>query len=329
MATRIETLASILRDAPGRVFIQAHDVPDPDAIASAFGLRSLLSRFGVESAIVYEREFEKIDAQRMVELLGIELSIASSVPTIGPDDWAVIVDGQRGNANMVDLPCLEVAAIDHHPLRDDAAYRYADIRPEIGSCAAMIAEYYVEAGQTPSGLVATALTYGIFVDTDNLTRGVSDLDARMFYALRAWTDADLIRKLRGSQITLRDLAMYAEALGKVETRGRLAFLGLRDADDSLIGAANDLVLSVDEVDVSLAYSLRGDGIKLSTRSLVDGVRADGLAEAVVEGLGFAGGHAHMGGGFIPAAAFPPGEPPEAVVKRRAAAYIEGLASDRA
>ena len=31
------------------------------------------------------------------------------------------------------------------------------------------------------------------------------------------------------------------------------------------------------------------------------------------------------GGFIPAAAFPPGEPPEAVVKRRAAAYIDGLA----
>ncbi|HPM72148.1 MAG TPA: DHH family phosphoesterase [Spirochaetales bacterium] len=324
MATRIETLASILRAAPGSVFIQAHDVPDPDAIASAFGLRHLLSSYGVESTIVYEREFEKIDAQRMVELLGIELSLASDVPTIGPDDWAVIIDGQRGNANMVDLACREVAAIDHHALRDDAAYRYADIRPEVGSCAAMIAEYFAEAGMAPPGLVATALMYGIFVDTDNLTRGVSDLDARMFYELRAWADADLIRKLRGSQIMLRDLAMYAEALGKVETHGRLAFLGLRDADDSLVGAANDLVQSVDEVDVSLSYSLREDGIKLSTRSLVEAVRADELAKAIVDGIGFAGGHAHMGGGFIPATALPPGEPAEALVKRRAVAYIEGL-----
>ncbi len=164
MATRIERLASLLKEAPGAVLVQPHDVPDPDAIASAFGLHYLLSRFGVESRVVYEREFEKIDAQRMVQLLGIELSLASDVSSIDTEDWLVIVDGQKGNANIVDLHCVEVAAIDHHELRTDASYTYSDIRPEVGSCSSIIADYFFEAGEIPPSAVATALMYGIFVD---------------------------------------------------------------------------------------------------------------------------------------------------------------------
>jgi len=324
MATRIETLASILRNAPGSVFIQPHDVPDPDAIASAFGLKYLLSRFGVDARVVYERDYEKVDARRMVELLGIELSRSTDVASIDAEDWLVIVDGQKGNANIVDLQCVEVAAIDHHPLRPDASYMYSDIRPGSGSCSAMIAEYCFEAGETPPRMVATALTYGIFVDTDNLTRGVSELDARMFYQLHAFADPDLIRRLRGSQLTLRDLATYADAFRTVEIYGRLGFLRLEDADDSLVGAANDIVLSLDEVDVSIAFSSRRDGIKLSVRSLVDEIRADELAQAIVAGLGYGGGHPHMAGGFMPAETMPGSKSADTLIKHRAIAHLESL-----
>ena len=31
-----------------RVFIQTHDFPDPDAIASAFGLKSLLETYNID-----------------------------------------------------------------------------------------------------------------------------------------------------------------------------------------------------------------------------------------------------------------------------------------
>ncbi len=324
MATRIEQLASILKEAPGAVFIQPHDAPDPDAIASAFGLRSLLSRFGVEATVVYERDYEKIDARRMVEFLGIELSRASDVASIDAEDWLVIVDGQKGNANIVDLDCVEVAVIDHHELRPDASYRYSDIRPGAGACSSLIAEYYFEAGETPPRLVATALLYGIFVDTDNLTRGVSELDALMFYRLHAFVDAMLLRRLRGSQLTLKDLAMYAEAFRTVETYGRLGFLKLVNADDSLVGSANDIVLSLDEVDASIAFSIRSDGVKLSVRSLDSAIRADELARAAVAGLGYGGGHTHMAGGFIPAEALPQGKSPETLIKHRAISYLESL-----
>lgn len=324
MATRIERLVSLLREAPGAVFVQPHDVPDPDAIASAFGLRHLLSRFNIDSRVIYGREYEKIDAQRMVELLGIDLSLASDVTSIDTEDWLVIVDGQKGNANIVDLRCVEVAAIDHHELRMDASYRFSDIRPDVGSCSSIIADYYFEAGETPPRLVATALMYGIFVDTDNLTRSVSELDARMFYRLHEHVDADLIRRLRCSQITRSDLAVYAEAFRTVEIYGKLGFLRLTDADDSLVGSANDILLSLDEVDVSIAFSVRIDGVKLSVRSIVDAVRADDLARAVVDGMGFGGGHVHMAGGFIPASALPRGKSIDTLIKHRAISYLESL-----
>ncbi|OHD28097.1 MAG: hypothetical protein A2Y38_00850 [Spirochaetes bacterium GWB1_59_5] len=324
MATRIERLASLLRDAPGAVFVQPHDVPDPDAIASAFGLHYLLSRFNIESRVIYGREYEKIDAQRMVELLGIELSLASDVTSIDTEDWLVIVDGQKGNANIVDLRCVEVAAIDHHELRTDASYRYSDIRPEVGSCSSIIADYFFEAGEAPPRLVATALMYGIFVDTDNMTRSVSALDARMFYRLHEHVDADLIRRLRCSQITRSDLAVYAEAFRTVEIYGKLGFLRLTDADDSLVGSANDILLSLDEVDVSIAFSVRSDGVKLSVRSIIDAIRADDLARVVVYGLGFGGGHTHMAGGFMPASALPQGRSIDTLIKHRAISYLESL-----
>jgi nanoRNase/pAp phosphatase (c-di-AMP/oligoRNAs hydrolase) len=328
--SRLEDLVAILKAAPGAVFIQTHDVPDPDAIAAAFGLRYLLSMSGVDSKIVYDREFEKIDARRMVELLGIEMSLASEVASIDIEDWIVIVDGQHGNANIVDLGCVPVAVIDHHqrcdaePARGE--YRFSDIRPDNGSCSSIIAEYFQVAGEVPPRFVATALMYGIFIDTDNLTRGVSDLDAEMFWRLHSFADADLIRKLRGSQITLRDLASYAEAFRTVEAYGRIGFLRLEGADDSLVGAANDIVLSVDEIDASIAFSVRPDGVKVSVRSRVDDIRADELSRAVVRDIGFGGGHSHMAGGFIPIDRLPKGKSIETLIKHRAISYIEGQCS---
>lgn len=323
MDTRLDALASLLRAAPGQIFIQPHDAPDPDAIASAFGLQYLLSRRGILARIIYGREYEKVDARRMVELLGIELSMASEVSSLDSEDWIVIVDGQRGNTNMADLHCVEVAAIDHHARRPDASYQFLDIRPGSGSCSAIIADYFFENQETPPRLVATALLYGIFIDTDCMTRGVTDLDGLMFYRLYAFAEPEIFRRLRSSQLTLHDLATYADAFRTVKTYGRLAFLRLADADDSLIGAANDIVLSLDEIDASIAYSVRPDGVKLSVRCKVDDIHGDELAKAIAGDMGFGGGHPHMAGGFIPASHLPGNRSIDTIIRHRAIAYIDG------
>ena len=47
------------------VYIQTHNFPDPDAIASVFGLQKLLELYGVESVLCYDGKIDKLSASKM------------------------------------------------------------------------------------------------------------------------------------------------------------------------------------------------------------------------------------------------------------------------
>lgn len=322
--TRLDELADLLRQAPDEVFLQPHNVPDPDAIASCLGLQFLLKARGVETAIVYDREIEKANSLKMLEVFEVPMVPARDAHTLGAEDWAVLVDAQKSNANLTDLPTDEVAVIDHHEFQGDKGYRFQDIRPEIGSCSAIIAEYFLENGIEPAARLATALLYGIFMDTDNLTRGARSLDIDMFYRLYGLADIRLINELRGNEISLSDLGLYAEAFKTVEVFDELGFLRLASVNDSLLGAAGDIVVSVSGVNVVVAYSIRTSGVKLSVRSITGRVRANDLVRNVVRGIGFGGGHDHMAGGFIPAENLSSSRSIDTLIKHRAIRFLEDL-----
>ena len=135
---RIDQLVGLLGQAPDEVFIQPHNVPDPDAIASAFGLQKLLEARGIVSEVVYEDEIEKANSLTMLSSFGIRMRHSADVATLGAEDWTVLVDVQKNNSNYTDLVTDEVACIDHHAYNGPQGYRYEDVRPEIGSCSAII-----------------------------------------------------------------------------------------------------------------------------------------------------------------------------------------------
>ena len=319
---KIEQLADLLKDAPDEVFLQPHNVPDPDAIASCFGLQHLLGTRGVEAVIVYENEIEKANSLKMLNLFGIEMKPAGSVHTLGSEDWAVLVDVQKGNSNLTDLDTDEVACIDHHEYQGNKGYRFEDVRSKVGSCSAIIADYFFEAGLTPPSKVATALLYGIFMDTDNLTRGVDSLDIDMFYRLYNYCDMNIINELKGNQISRKDLDLYADAFKSVEIYEELGFLRLESANDSLLGAASDMVLTISGVNIVVAYSLRPNGIKFSARSIVPGVKANDLMRYILQETGFGGGHDSMAGGFMPQENLQAGKRLDTFIKHRAISYYE-------
>jgi len=321
--TKLDILVDILKDAPDEVFIQPHNVPDPDAIASSLGLYYLLSQRGIQKlAIVYDQEIEKANSLLMLELFKVPIIQAADATTLGTEDWAVLVDAQKGNANITDLPTDEVAAIDHHEFIGDMGYRFMDIRPTVGSCSAIIADWFFENNVAPPKIVATALLYGILMDTDNLTRGASDFDINMFYRLYSHSDIDMIVELKGNEISVNDLDLYAEAFKTVEIYDELAFLRLRNVNDSLLGAAGDIVISVTGVEIVIAYSVRENGIKFSVRSTCHAIKANDMVRYIVEGCGVGGGHDNMAGGYIPNENLSVSRVLDTFVKHRAIAYYE-------
>ncbi|MCL2706193.1 MAG: DHHA1 domain-containing protein [Spirochaetaceae bacterium] len=321
--TKLDKLVDILKDAPDEVFIQPHNVPDPDAIASSLGLYYLLSQRGIQKlAIVYDQEIEKANSLRMLEMFKVPIIHASKALTLGTEDWAVLIDTQKGNANTTDLPTDEVAAIDHHEYKGDMGYRFMDIRPNVGSCSAIIADWFFENNIDPPRIIATALLYGIFMDTDNLTRGASDFDINMFYRLYSISDIDMIVELKGNELSISDLDLYAEAFKTVETYDELAFLRLKNVNDSLLGAAGDIVISVSGIEIVIAYAVRENGIKLSVRSTSEKVKANNLVRYLVEGFGVGGGHDNMAGGFIPKENLKTSRLLDTFIKHRAIAFYE-------
>ncbi len=323
--TKLDQLAGLLRQAPDEVFIQPHNVPDPDALASCFGLQYLLDQKGIETVIVYENEVEKANSLKMLELFGIEIVPASQVATLGEEDWTVLVDVQKFNANVTDLVTDEVACIDHHELNGkESGCRFEDLRPEAGACSSIITEYFIEDGIDIPRNVATALLYGIFMDTSDLSRGVSELDINMFYHLYRLSDISLITQLKGNQISSEDLADYARAFKTVEIYDEIGFLYLDNCNDSLLGAAGDIVLSVAGVNIVTAYSPRQEGIKFSLRSINPDVSAEKMIRFILKGIGFGGGHKTMAGGFLPCENMEEGRSIHTFIRHRSIAFLEGL-----
>jgi nanoRNase/pAp phosphatase (c-di-AMP/oligoRNAs hydrolase) len=321
--TKLDILVNILKEAPDEVFIQPHNVPDPDAIASCLGMYYMLSQRGIQKlAIVYDQEIEKANSLKMLELFNVPIIQAAEAVTLGEEDWTVLIDTQKGNANTTNLPTDEVAVIDHHEYSGDKGYRFVDVRPEAGSCSSIIADWFFENNIEIPKLIATALLYGIFMDTDNLTRKTSDFDINMFYRLYSISDIDMIVELKANELSLSDLNQYAEAFKTIEIYDELAFLRLVNVNDSLLGAAGDVVVSVAGVNIVVAYCTRENGIKLSVRSISNAIKANDLVRSLVEGCGVGGGHDNMAGGFIPKSALSALRLLDTFIKHRAIQFYE-------
>lgn len=154
------------------VYIQTHNFPDPDAIASAYGLQQLLRHCGVESTVCYQGKIERFNTNYIMEKLGISFSRLVDISDIlREDDEIILIDSQKYNANVDDTRGVEIASIDHHPTFFAAEYRFSDIRPEVGSCAAIIASYFFENEIPMDEKTALVLTFGIRSDTAKLSRG--------------------------------------------------------------------------------------------------------------------------------------------------------------
>ena len=82
-----------------KICIQCHDNPDPDAIASAFGVQHYLNHNGIESRIIYggEQEITKTNLKILLKECGIEIE---KTDKIEEDEFLVLVDGQKGQMNM-------------------------------------------------------------------------------------------------------------------------------------------------------------------------------------------------------------------------------------
>lgn len=282
-----------------RVFLQTHNFPDPDAISSAFGLQGFLAYHGVQSIICYVGSIDRLNTRKMMDEFGIQILSYDDIHDMNMDDYIVNVDCQKPNANTTDLPGNEVACVDHHPIfKEQEDYKYTDIRI-CGACASIVAQYYKETGTPITENTATALIYGIKMDTDDFIRGTTPFDMDIMAYLFQYQNSQKLNAMYKSTIEFQDLKAYGAAIENIVLYDFVGFTYIPfDCPNSLVAIISDFILALDVVDVAIVYSINSDGLKFSVRSERADVDAGKLIFKALTGIGSGGGHAAMAGGFV-------------------------------
>ncbi len=122
----------------------------------------------------------------------------------------------------------------------------------------------------------------------------------MFYYLYQEADLQKLSVLESSNLQFSDLKEYMTALKSIHLHGPISFASTgNDCHEALIAMISDFTLSIDEVEFSIVYSIKEDGVKISTRSKTAKYDAGRITKAALGGLGSGGGHPFMAGGFVP------------------------------
>lgn len=263
---------------------------DPDAIASAMAVKRLLS-YRVQSVVIgYPNEIRRLNNMTMVDRLKIPLHRLHTLPV---KDYSkrILLDSQPTHLTCFEKIAFDVV-IDHHPVTEGWDADFIDIRPEYGAVASMMVEYLRAANIKPSVSLATALFYGIKVDTQNFQKkNMQIADGISFRYLFELANRNLVRKFELTELRRSELKYFRTALNEVKaSKGRAyAHLGRVGTPDILVIIA-DFLNHVDKFEWAMVSGIYGEKLVVIIRC--DGYRknAGKLAQKTFGEYGPAGGH---------------------------------------
>lgn len=281
-----------------KIVIQCHDNPDPDTIASGYALYGYFKSKNKKVRLVYSGRLPitKPNIVLMIESLNIPIE---HVQVLNWEELIITVDCQYGAGNVRYFEARDVAIIDHH-IQEVPIQEKQEIRSELASASTLVWDMLCQEGFNVNDYIdiSTALYYGLFTDSSAFTEIHHPLDRDMRDSLKY--DAQLIRKLKNSIITLRELEIAGMALirNSYNAANKYVVVKAQECDPNILGIISDFALQVDCVNVAIVYNEVKEGIKYSIRSCVKEIMANELAVYLSSGIGSGGGHRERAAGFI-------------------------------
>jgi nanoRNase/pAp phosphatase (c-di-AMP/oligoRNAs hydrolase) len=294
----VQMLRDTLDPIKNLLILIQHD-PDPDAIASALALRTILGRNKITAPIGSFGQVKRPENVTMVQLLDIEIE------QVTPDrllqyDGIALVDVQPPYFGDL-LPCVD-AVVDHHPVVAPYTARYRDVRTSFGATATIFVQYLQAIDTKITQRLATALYYGIKTDTLFLGRETTDADVEAFTYLYPLANHGLIRRMERPKLPLRDLDAFGYALRARTIVGTTFFthLGMVEREDVLPQFA-EFCLQVEGIERSVVSGIFGGNLVVSLRTDPHGRSVGELARQAFGPFGSAGGHRSMAKAVVPLA----------------------------
>lgn len=287
-----------------RVVLVSHVNPDPDALASMFGLQSLIlgAQPGKSVVLTADGMVARAENQAMVRLLGLRLEPVGSVPT-DEKTAVVMVDSQPHTGRRASEAATPVAVLDHHETPGKLeGVRFLDIRPNLGATSTMVTGYLLEQERSVDEKLATALLYGIESETTGYPREAGAADDGALVWLYPRADKDLLAKIRHPRLPQSYFATFQHALSNAFLYQDVvvSYCGVVPQPD-IIAELADFFIRFDQVAWAMSVGLYEGQLKVSVRCDHLGGHGGDVLREVVDGLGTAGGHDKRAGGAIPLA----------------------------
>lgn len=281
------------------IYIQPHNFPDHDAIASAYALQNFLGHFGIKSKIVYGGELQRDNLKELITHLNMDIYNIKDV-NMNSSDKIIIVDSSKGNKNVTDFNGDEIAVIDHHLGNIPKDVNYVDIRSDYGSCASVIFDYFQKYKIEIDKHTATAILTGISFDTALLTRGVNIKDLDAYFHCFKLADVEFVNHLTRNYIKIPDLEYYKYFTHNFEYTDNIGFCFFENGcPQNMLGILSDFVLSLEDIDFVVLCAKNSDKVNFSVRNELSHISAAKIITELLNGVGFGGGHSDMAGGIIP------------------------------
>jgi len=282
------------------VAVLTHDNPDPDAIASGVALARLAEVAGCDATVCYFGNINHQENRAFVNVLSLDLRNVEHHEELEEFDGLALVDHSRPGVND-QLPAETPVdiVIDHHPPRMPVDARFVDLRSDVGATSTLLVDYLDQFGLVDERNVATAILFGIHVDTAGFSREVSERDFSAAATLLPYADLGSIERIESPSISPGTLETLAFAIQnrQIESGILLSCVGQLSDRDALAQAA-DRLLMLEDVTVTVVYGFSDGMIYVSARSRGAKINLGETLREAFDRIGSAGGHVDMAGAQI-------------------------------
>lgn len=292
------------------ISVLIHSNPDPDAMATALGVKRLAKKVNTEVTIHYPGWIKHHENRAFRAVLDLTFDHITEADDID-NDYLVVVDHQepRGFDGAEELEPDSV--IDHHDSTYTGDAEFVHIEPDIGSCSTLIVEYmdqqnisFKSSKNNPdvTEQLATGLYYGIKTDTADFSREVSNRDYKAAQLLYQRVNTEELFRIANPKIDAETFEVKSEAFHTREVEGPFAISHVGEVQNSdTIPQAADELSRLEGISAVIVMGFDKDVLRLSGRTYDARVHMGSALEHALSDMegANAGGHSQMGGGQIP------------------------------
>lgn len=294
--TRLEQLRRVVNGSE-RVALLLQDDPDPDGIASAIALRTVLGRNRATTPLFAFGPVTRAENLAMLRLLDVTIE-AADTETLRGFPCVALLDVQP--PYFAERLAHAHVVVDHHPRGGPFEADYVDLRTQYGATSTILTEYLEACGVDVSQRLATALLYGIKSDTLMLNRETGPADLRAFMSLYPLTNYNVLRRIERPELPLSFANFLSRVLPRIRKHLGLLTLHVGQVErEDIIPQLADFCLQFENTEWVVVAGKWQDAVVMSVRNPGYVRSAGEVVRKLFSEIGRAGGHRSMAKAIVP------------------------------